>query len=228
MRKNVFAKMGDSITAYREFMFGIGDGEYNVGRHWEILPALDRFSIRDLGGGRNSFNRTSHAAVRAWGAEHALQPALSGCKAAATAVECEISAIKPAFALVMFGTNNVDRNLPEFIPAMERITDILISNGVIPILCTIPDAPWTPKAAEEAHMANREILRIGLERKIPVINYWRAMQDLPDRGISHDGVHPSVAPEGSGWFTEDGLKYGHNMRAYLFLVTLKKLMDALD
>jgi len=227
MRPDVFAKMGDSITAYRPFLFPIGDGKYDVGRHWRLLPVIDRFSIRKLGGGKNSFNRDSYAGVRAWGAEHALEVGLSPCPGI-TPVECEIKTIKPTFALVMFGTNNVDRNYDEFVVDIEKIILILIREGVVPILSTIPDAPWTKKAAAEAHMANHVILEIAARHKIPALNYWKALQDLPNRGISYDGVHPSVAPEGSGVFTEKALRYGHNMRSFTFLQTLAKLTGALD
>jgi len=226
-RPDVFAKVGDSITAYEPFLFPIGDGKFDVGRNWRLLPVIKRFLARDLGDGMNSFNRVSHAGVRAWGAEHALMVGLSPCPGL-TPMECEIQQIKPAFAIVMFGTNNVDRNLEEFKPAMEKLVDILIAHGVIPVLSTIPDAPWTQQAAAEAHLANRFILELGVRRKIPVINYWRALQDLPDRGISADGVHPSVAPEGSGVFTESALRYGHNMRGYTWLMTLRKLTAALE
>jgi len=227
MRSDVFAKMGDSITAYPPFLFPIGYGKYDVGRHWRLLPVIDRFSMRKLDGGKNSFNRDSYAGVRAWGAEHALDTSLSPCPGI-TPVECEIRTIKPAYAIVMFGTNNVDRNYDEFVVAMEEIAVILIREGVIPIISTIPDAPWTEKAAEEAHKANKLILEIARRHKTPALNYWRAMQDLPDRGISHDGVHPSVAPKGSGVFTEEAMRYGHNVRCFTFLQTLRKLTAALD
>ncbi|MDH5509953.1 MAG: SGNH/GDSL hydrolase family protein [Nitrospinota bacterium] len=227
MRPDVFAKMGDSITAYPPFLFPIGDGKYDVDRHWRLLPVIDKFSMRKLEGGKNSFNRDSYAGVRAWGAEHALDVSLSPCPGI-TPVECEIKTIKPAFAIVMFGTNNVDRNYDEFVVDIEKIIVILIREGVVPILSTIPDAPWTKKAAAEAHMANRVILEIAIRHKIPALNYWRALQDLPNKGISYDGVHPSVAPEGSGVFTEKALRYGHNVRSFTFLQTLGKLSGSLD
>ncbi|MDH5678987.1 MAG: SGNH/GDSL hydrolase family protein, partial [Nitrospinota bacterium] len=227
MRPDVFAKMGDSITAYPPFLFPIGDGRYEVGRHWRLLPVIDKFTLRKLEKGKNSFNRVSYAGVRAWGAEHALQVGLSPCPDI-TPVECEIKTIKPAFAIVMFGTNNVDRNYDQFVVDMEKIIQILIREGVVPIISTIPDAPWTKKAAEEAHMANRFILEMAQRYRVPALNYWRALQDLPDKGISHDGVHPSVAPEGSGVFTPEALRYGHNVRSFTFLQTLGKLTAALD
>ncbi len=54
-------------------------------------------------------------------------------------------------------------------------------------------------------------------------NYWRAMKKLPNLGISADGIHPSVAPDGGGDLTATGLQYGYNVRNFTAMQTLDKL-----
>jgi hypothetical protein len=59
---------------------------------------------------------------------------------------------------------------------------------------------------------NEAILKLADEYDIPLWNYWAALQNLPNDGLSSDGVHPSVAPTSATDFSPEGLKYGMNMR----------------
>ncbi len=226
MRADVFMKIGDSITARRSFLFDIGDGNYDVAYHTDLAPVIERFRKTDVGGGLNSFNRVSMSAVDGWGAEDAVDKSLSQC-AGITPVECEAEAVKPAFAIVMLGTNNVGHNYEEFKTSLDRVVKILVDKGVVPIVSTIPDALWDLGDEVEVPKYNETIIEIANRHKTPVLNYWMAMLHLPNLGLSEDLVHPSVAPEGPGVFTDAALEYGYNMRAHTFLKTLKKILEKL-
>jgi hypothetical protein len=52
---------------------------------------------------------------------------------------------------------------------------------------------------------------------IPLIEYWSAMQPLPNHGVSTDGIHPNIfiGPDASsdgGYFTAPALQFGYNVR----------------
>lgn len=227
LRPDVFAKIGDSITAYRPFLYDIGDGAYDLAGAVELGAFIASLRAVTAGEGQNPLNRVSLTARRGWRAGDALTRGTAEPCPALTPVECEVEAIRPAYALVMFGTNDLSFDYETFERNLDAIAAMLIARGVIPILSTFPDAPWGEREAALVDDFNTGVIAIAARRGIPVINYWRALQALPERGIGPDGVHPSVSPRGGGDLTADGLRYGYNQRAYTFLTTLKTVRGAL-
>ena len=69
---------------------------------------------------------------------------------------------------------------------------------------------------------NGYIVAIAQENDLPVWNFWRALQGLPNQGLGSDGVHPSVAPDAAD-FTPANLQYGNTVRN----LTALQLLDAL-
>jgi lysophospholipase L1-like esterase len=123
-------------------------------------------------------------------------------------------------AVVMLGTNDVNggRSPAEIKADMGKIVDLLIANGTIPILSTIPpikgkDAPV--KAVNDA------LLALVKERKIPHIDYYgeilkRRPTDWMGTLISSDGVHPNPGPDAAAEPTEENLKNsGYLLRGWL-------------
>lgn len=66
---------------------------------------------------------------------------------------------------------------------MRAILEYSLQMGVIPILSTKADNE------EKDHSINNTIARLAIEYKAPLWNFWRAVQDLPDKGLQEDGVH---------------------------------------
>ena len=60
---------------------------------------------------------------------------------------------------------------------------------------------------------------IAQGRGVPLVDLHHALTPLPNRGISQDGIHPSVAPSGACRLTSTGLQYGYNVRNLLTLDT---------
>lgn len=73
-RRNVFAKVGDSITAgdHSGFMAQFGFGNYNLASYGYLQGAADIYSEETADGGNLSFNRSSQAAGNGWLAENIL------------------------------------------------------------------------------------------------------------------------------------------------------------
>jgi lysophospholipase L1-like esterase len=82
----------------------------------------------------------------------------------------------------MLGANDV-WHPEEFEPQMRKIIEFSIEKGVIPVLATKADDQ------EGNGSINATIARLALEYKIPLWNYWKAVQALPDKGLQEDGVH---------------------------------------
>ena len=137
----------------------------------------------------------------------------------------------PGLAIIMYGTNDLARgaDIETFKGNLEQIISILEQEGVIPILSTIPDMISLASRGDMVSIFNSAIREIAQERNIPLIDYWLALQSLPNRGLSNDGIHPSVymrdgKAEG-GYLTEEALQYGYNMRNLTFLQMLSKIKE---
>jgi hypothetical protein len=66
---------------------------------------------------------------------------------------------------------------------MRVILDTLIANGVVPILATKADN------LEGDHSLNATIARLAYTYDLPLWNFWRIVQPLPEHGLQPDGSH---------------------------------------
>lgn len=225
MRADVFAKIGDSITESASFLSDIGHGWYELGGYRGLEPTVAYFRQTTFADGSNSFTRASTCAMGGWVASYAL----SGDPT--SALRREMDYTRPGWAIVMYGTNDLDHVSPmEFSGTMARILDIIESYGSVPVLSTIPDRLDRPEAGARVASFNDAIRALATARHAPLMEYWRALQGLPDRGVDRDGIHPSAyAPNGNvacGILTPAGLQYGYNARNLVTLLALDRLRAA--
>ncbi len=221
-RLGVFAKIGDSITESGSFLFDVGFGWVDLGAYATLGTTIQYFSATPLDGGVNSFNRSSVCATAGWTTDDALA---GGSDAP---LRRELDAIHPAWAIVMYGTNDVDRNtLAAFSANLNRIVDIIEAAGTVPALSTIPDRYDGSDREARAMQIDAAIRSIAAARHVPLIDYWAALQGLPMNGVSADGIHPTVYLSGgstaSGDFTASGLQYGYNVRNLTALLMLQRM-----
>jgi uncharacterized protein YraI len=219
-RANVFSKVGDSITASSAFLYPIGLGGTQLDAYSALQPVIDYFS-HTTARTHNSFANDSIAARNGWTSGDLLDPARgeqNGCPGEAP-LTCEYRVVRPAVALIMIGTNDAMLGVSSthFRANLETIVQTTINVGIIPVLSTIPDNTIVPDRIGEF---NSIITSVAAGYNIPLWNYWLALQGLPGRGISGDGVHPSLGPFEGGIFTPDGLIYGYNMRNLTALMVL--------
>jgi hypothetical protein len=66
---------------------------------------------------------------------------------------------------------------------MRQLIEFLIENGVVPILSTKADN------LEGDESVNATLTRLALEYEIPLLNYWQALQSLPNQGLQEDQAH---------------------------------------
>src|SRR5690349_7537200 len=250
-RSNVFAKVGDSLSQSAAFAQGLGCGRWKPGAHRKLRRTVRRFAARRLAGtstycGRvNSFSRdsvaTSAGKIAGWALERP-DSGIPGC-GRKPPLACEIRTIRPAYAVILFGTNDaafaaalgVDP-LPGFLSSMTRIIAASRSRGVVPIVSTIPPRPADPAVESLVERLNEGLVRLAASRGVPLVNLWRAVMSLPNSGIASDGIHLSVfggpqcirvcnpntcAPRcRPANLTGEGLRYGYNERNLITLASL--------
>jgi hypothetical protein len=227
-RSTVFSKVGDSITVSVNFLQPIAWRAYNLDAYAALEPVVAHFWYQRVGEG-NSYNNASYAAAVGWAAWGALEPRLANpdaCLPDENPLECEYRIVRPAYAIILFGTNDANYRTPEqFAGDMERIMRTSFSWGVIPIFTTTPPRPDAMSTIEAYNAALRALTSA---HNLPLIDYHTAMLALPDLGLTWDALHPS-SPDATEFvvdFRPDYLQYGYNVRNLLTLQMLDAVWRA--
>jgi hypothetical protein len=226
---NVFAKVGDSITVSRHFLYGFGLGTYNLGEYSDLQPVVDFYS-RALARDNNSFANSSLAAGEGWAAWGVLDASMADESCGGySPLDCEYRNLRPSVALIMYGTNDVGyRSETDYYEDLSAIVRITIDRGIVPILSTIPNRP---DEGERVVRFNEIVRQLAEENRLPVMDFYSATINLPNYGLTFDNVHPS-APSyeqgGAAALLPANLDYGYTQRNLLALEALQAIMNALD
>jgi hypothetical protein len=159
-----------------------------------------------------------------------------------------IDEVSPAFAVVMYGTNDaVDTVEPfdgittRFASELGAIVDALEAAGVVPILSTVPkhmrdrrfaDCPvkGTDKSnlryALQTNAISGAAADLACTRHLPLLDLRYALDPLLDHGVGKDGVHPTRFYRGGGILDEHGLQCGYNVKNFVTLRMLKQVREA--
>jgi len=220
---NVFSKVGDSITVNAGFLTPFGMRQYALHEHGYLQGAINHY---ESGWARTHtpFANVSLAAGVGWSSLHMVDPGMADdalCDEGETPLECEYRYVKPSVAIIMLGTNDVPGiSTVAYEAAMREIIEISLEKGVIPVISTIPPLHRTGMESRVATF-NAILANLTYEYEIPLVDYWSALQNLPNQGIGSDGVHPTRAPGlKDGILSAENLRYGIPMRN---LVTLQAL-----
>lgn len=218
---NVFAKVGDSITATTSFLNCFAGTNVDWGANASLSSTATYF-LGGSAGGTSPFARTSLSAISGASSRDIVTGNPSP-------LSREIAAIDPRYSVVMLGTNDVrgGRSYDDIGSDLWRIVDETIASGSVPILSTIPPLLADATANARIPTVNRVIRAIAQGRKIPLVDYHREMSALTGRGISSDGIHPNVAPGGACDLTSAGLAYGYNVRNLITVEALERARGAL-
>lgn len=218
-----FSKIGASATVNRNFLRCFAGEHVRLGEHGRLAPAIAHFN----GTTHPSFRRRSLSAEVGW---HAGRAVWGGER---SPLAREIRDHDPRFAVVMYGTNDLELNRPAlYASLMHRLTKMLIVRGVVPILSTIMPRDDDPAADRYVTLYNAVVRAVAQHQRIPLFDFHRALTQLPDHGLARDGVHPDVQfedgdPRGCD-FTEGGLRHGYNRRNLLAMRALDAAWRALE
>lgn len=218
----VFAKVGASATVSVHNMQCFAGDRIDLDGRDSLWPTIDHFLDGDAAGG-DPYTRDSLTATVGWSARSAVAGDPSP-------VEQEISAISPRFALVMYGTNDIQsRNPDRYADSMLTLVDVLMAEGVIPVLTTVMPRDDDPEADALVPQYNTIVRGVAQGRGVPLADFHRELLPLPDHGLGGDDLHPSVYRDGGARacdFTDEGLRYGYNIRNLLMIESLDRLRRA--
>ncbi|MCC7535627.1 MAG: hypothetical protein IT379_05415 [Deltaproteobacteria bacterium] len=227
LRSDVFSKVGDSISESWSFGRDLGMGWVEWGRWGFLRPTLERFRrvvlARDGNDALNAFSVQSLAATAGWEASDAVTP--SPDRGGRTPIVAEVARTRGAFAIVMFGTNDLERRSDaHFGASLRRVVDELARRHVIVVLSTIPPRRDDPRRGAQVGPFNAQVRAVAQATGVLLTDYHGAIARLPNQGMSDDGVHPSTfRNDSAGVLTDEGLRHGYNVRNLLWLLTLEKL-----
>jgi hypothetical protein len=179
-----FSKIGDCGSTPAWFLgdFDRGPKYYRLGEYQNLQPVIEAF--------QGSYGRTSLSAKSGFNASSVFTTLWSDrsvCEADESPIACEYRLNRPIAAFITLGSNDVFHQ-ESFEPQMRKIIEFSIERGVIPILATKADN------AEKDGSINATIANLAREYDVPLWNYWRAVQPLPNHGLQEDGVHLTWGP----------------------------------
>ena len=171
---HAFSKVGD-CQSIKEALMGMFDrpGYYRLDASTEYLnEAIAYFA--------GSFNRDGDAVQGGFNAAAVLSPMWANpdtCQAGENPLVCEFRGHKPSFAIISLEVWWNGRTPERYEQYMRKIIEYAMSKGVVPILSTKADN------VEGDHSINLATTKLAYEYDIPLWNWWRAAQDLPNGGL---------------------------------------------
>jgi len=182
---NNLSKVGD-CQSIKNVLLGMYDkpGGYTLRENGDALKE----TITQFAG---SFNRDGEAVQGGYNAASELTPLMADpqvCEPGETPLECEVRLHNPSIMLISLEVWWNGRSPDVYVKNMRQIIDYAISRGILPILSTKADN------VEGDQSINLATARLAYEYDIPLWNWWRAAQSLPNHGLDPnrpDGFHIS-------------------------------------
>ncbi len=186
LNPHAFSKVGDCQSVKAAFMgyFDIPE-RYSLGTNYAYLQqTIDNFA--------GHFNTDGQAVRGGFNAAAVLSPLWAdpkACLPGENPLECELRVTKPIIVIVSLEVWWDGRTPQQYEKLMRQIIDTIITHGAVPILATKADN------VEGNNSLNLTTARLALEYDLPLWNFWRAVQPLPDHGMDmqrNDGFHIST------------------------------------
>ncbi len=215
---HVFSRIGDCASAAPDFLVGF-DGNYNLGAYTDLQSAIDYF--------RGSFQRPSLAAKNGLNTAGLLTSLWTGdqCLKNESLLDCQYRLDHPGFAIISVGTNEsyyVHHTPGVFETNMRAIIEDTMAQGIIPILGTKADN------LEGDNSINAAIAFLAKEYQLPLWNFWKAAQSLPNDGLADASHLSSVSYLNFTDFSiPHSLEYGMQVRNLTALEMLNFLREQL-
>lgn len=211
---HVVAKVGDCASGHPDFLTAFTRPDRVMGQYAHLEGTIAHFG--------ESLGYQSKAAHAGFNSGAILDPTWadpSVCRAGESPLTCEFRLHRPAVAVIMFGTTDLQALSPEqYNTNLRNIVEQTVAAGVIPLLSTFPPHMAYP---QESIYYNQIVVQIALDYNIPLVNLWLALEPLPNHGMAADGNHLAEPFYGGpGHMVAQNLQAGLPMRN---LVTLQAL-----
>jgi hypothetical protein len=232
----ILAKLGDCMTDNPHFLVPLSAGRFELGEHAALRPAIEHFlgvPARAHGARlwkEDSFATPGLAAAGGFNVAGPLDPTWANpewCQVNESPLACELRVSRPAFAVIMFGTNDVNTTDPaSYDFYLRTIVSQTLDAGTIPLLSTFPTRPENPAKSRQL---NQIVVKVAQDYQVPLMNLNRALADLPNQGVNPtDTTHLSLSPDGrADIFSGEHLRYGATVHNLVTLQALDRVLRAL-
>ena len=210
---NAFALIGDSTASDTNFLDPLA-GDVVVDPSVSSLQAvLDRYRAT------NSFGQETVVNTAADLIAPSADPACGG----ASTITCSINQQNAALTIINVGYQDVFNGTDPatFRSNIDQAIQQAKNAGSVPVLMTIYPSNDTTAQTNIAAL-NNEIISAATTAQVPVINTWRALNNLPGRGLS--GNAPSISAQGAGFLSANP-DAGANARNVFTLLTLQEIIN---
>jgi hypothetical protein len=214
-----FSKIGDcqNITDFFFAAFENPD-RYTLGEEYAYLaPAVQHF--------QGSFWRESLAVEGGMNVAAVLSPLRADpkrCGGSYSPLICEILNHRPSIAIISFEEWWGSKSAETYEGYLRKVVEQTIDQGVVPILVTKADN------LEGDHSINQVIVKLAHEYQIPLWNFWRAVQDLPDQGLRDDDFHLTYKKHCYHFDSAECLEYAWTWRNLTGLQSLHAVWQGLS
>lgn len=174
-----FSKLGDSAVLTESNLTRFDNGPVNLGPYAFLQPAVDHFA-----GSWARYGAGARVALTTAGALDPMWANPAYCPGGEDPLACEIRLHNPAVLLIRLGTN--DGRADRYDANMRRIIAYCLEHGVVPILGTKADR------FEGDDSINTVTRRLAEELRLPLWDFDRVAETLPNRGLTPDNAHLTV------------------------------------
>jgi hypothetical protein len=187
-KPNVFSTIGDCQSEPPVFLGIYATDRYHLDQDYQHLQqTIDYF--------HDSFSHPSQAVKNGLSAPSALSPLWADrrvCLDNESPAVCELRLRRPSIVFINLGTNwKPGASAERYAGYLRQIVELVIANGSLPILSTKADN------VEGDHSINRATAQVAYDYDIPLWNFWRAADDLPNHGLDADRENVYLTP--AGW-----------------------------
>ncbi len=209
-----FSKLGDSAVLVESNLTRFDNGPLMLGSYDFLQPTIDQFSESWM-----RYGAGARVSLTTIGTFDPMWANPNYCPPSQHLLECEINLHNPAVMLVRLGTNDGDAEL--YGKYMSQIIEYCIENGVIPILGTKADR------FEGDNSINEATRRLAADYRVPLWDFDRLAETLPNRGLKDDQAHLTVSAV-NDFTNPETFTRGYPMSDLSALVALDAIADILN
>jgi hypothetical protein len=213
---NAFSKLGDSTLLNPHFLGPFDSGDYNLGDFGHLQPTIDRWA--------GSFERHgvgAHFGLHSWTVFDPMWADPEWCEGGEDLITCEFRLQNPSVLFVRLGSN--DAGSPSgFRFNVKEVIEFASERGVIPIIGTKADR-------FEGSNENNDILRaLADEYDVPLWEFDRLADSLPNRGLDTDGIHLIIDELPHDFTDSAAFGRGHAMQDLSALIVLDQVRRVIE
>ena len=106
-------------------------------------------------------------------------------------IKAYLAGARPEFAIVMYGTNDVERrvSISDAMRNLGVVLDTCIEFGTVPILATIPPRGFDKRDQRSQEQFNRAVAELGRTKHVAVSYVFEEMMRHDLKAMLYDGIH---------------------------------------